>query len=98
MMFRRTRRSRPLNKERIKSEYNSFQKKMNSTKHAFWFEVLNPKRKFQLFLLWKEAKHTYALKKKAISFNKFMFAKRQTKQFHVPTSLIRDNALNKILN
>ena len=83
---------------KIQSEFESFKTKLLSSKHAFWFEVLDSHRKFKLFILWKEKKHRYKMEKKPISFHKFMFKQRQNKKFHVPTALIRDNAINKILN
>jgi len=85
--------------KRIQSEFESFTTKLTNSKHGFWFEVLDSHRKFKLFLLWKEKKHDYKVnKQKPISFNKFMFKYRQTKKFHVPAALIRDEAINKILN
>lgn len=90
-------RNRQINVDRIGKEYSSFVKRMLNTKHAFWFEVLDSKRKFKLFIFWKEMKHSYMLRKKTLSLNKFMFKQRKSKKFHVPTALIRDNAINKIL-
>ena len=98
-MFRmRRRQTKKTDPRKIRNEYESFVNRLLASKHAFWFEVLDSHRKFKLFLLWKEKKHTYKVdKQKPISFNKFMFKYRQTKKFHVPTALVRDNAINKIL-
>lgn len=91
------RQKKEVNKERISNEFEAFKKKLNASKHAFWFEVLDPHRQFKLFILWKQKKHDYTLRDKSISFNKFIFIQRETKKFHVPKVLIRDNAINKIL-
>ena len=94
---RRTTRQKA-NPRKIQNEFESFTKRLLASKHGFWFEVLDSHRKFRLFLLWKQKKHEYSEKKKPISFHKFMFNQRKTKKFHVPSALIRDAAINKILN
>jgi hypothetical protein len=87
------------NSKKTENEFQSFKKKLLNSKHGFWFEVLDPNRKFKLFLLWKSKKYEYNInKKKPISFNKFMFNCRKNRMFYIPINLIRDAAINKILS
>jgi len=87
------------NSKKTKNEFQSFTKKLLNSKHGFWFEVLDPHRKFKLFTIWKSKKYEYKIhKKKPISLNKFMFNCRKSKMFYIPVELIRDAAINKILN
>jgi hypothetical protein len=81
---------------KTQKQYEAFKRRLNASKHAFWFEVLHDSKKFQLFLQWRKKLRTF--KGQSLSLKKFVFDMRKTRKYHVPTALIRDNALNKILN
>lgn len=86
-----------MNNIRITNEFKSFVKHISKTKHGFWFELLDSKRKFELFLLWKKTKRLYKDRPNTFSTTKFLFKQRTTRKFHVPKVLLRDSAINKIL-
>lgn len=77
-------------------QFEAFKRRLNASKHAFWFELLHDSKKWQLFVLWSKKKREF--KEKSLSLKKFIFDQRKTRKFRVPSALIRDNALNKILN
>lgn len=82
--------------DKTRKQFESFSRRLNASKHAFWFEVLHESKKFQLFLEWRKKLRTF--KGQSLSLKKFIFDMRKTRRYHVPVALIRDNALNKILN
>lgn len=83
--------------KRIKKEFEAFEKKLNASKHAYWFECLDNKKRFRLLLMLKSKKKLYKNLNKSFSFNKFMFEQRQKKFFKIPINIIRDKAIDKIL-
>jgi len=90
------RRSKEYKGDKTFKQFESFKRRINSSKHAFWFELLHDSKKFNLFLDWRKKKRD--LNKENISLRKFIFEIRKTKKYRVPPSLLRDNAINKILN
>jgi len=82
--------------DKTRKQFEAFKRRLNASKHAFWFEVLHDTKKFQLFIEWR--KKLRAFKGQSLSLKKFIFDMRKTRKYHVPAALIRDNALNKILN
>lgn len=82
--------------DKTRKQFEAFSRRLIASKHAFWFEVLHDSKKFQLFLEWRKKLRTF--KGQSLSLKKFIFDMRKTKKYHVPAALIRDNALNKILN
>jgi hypothetical protein len=76
-------------------QFEAFKRRLNASKHAFWFELIHETKKFQLFLDWR--KKLRAFNDQSLSLKKFIFDMRKTRKYHVPAALIRDNALNKIL-
>ena len=82
--------------DKTQNQYEAFKRRLNASKHAFWFEVLHDSKKFQLFIQWRKKLRTF--KGQSLSLKKFVFDMRKTRKYHVPAALIRDNALNKILN
>ena len=83
--------------KRIQKEFNSFTKKVLRTKHMIWFEILDPKRRFDLFHLWNKEKRKFAKIGNSISFNKFLFKKKTSKKFHIPKIILRDKTIETIL-
>jgi hypothetical protein len=81
---------------KTQKQYEAFKRRLNASKHAFWFEVLHDSKKWELFILWR--KKIRGFEDKPLSLKKFVFDQRKKRKFHVPSALIRDNALNKILN
>ena len=82
--------------DKTQKQFEAFSRRLNASKHAFWFEVLHDSKKFQLFLDWR--KKLRANPDATLSLKKFIFDMRKSRRYHVPAALIRDNALNKILN
>ena len=81
---------------KTQKQFEAFSRRLNASKHAFWFEVLHDSKKFQLFLDWRKKLRDNP--DATLSLKKFIFDMRKTRRYHVPAALIRDNALNKILN
>jgi hypothetical protein len=81
---------------KTQKQYEAFKRRLNASKHAFWFEVLYGPKKFHLFLEWRRKLRNNP--NESLSLKKFIFDMRKTRRYHVPAALIRDNALNKILN
>ena len=77
-------------------QFEAFKRRLNASKHAFWFEVLHDSKKWELFLTWRRKLREF--KDKPLSLKKFVFDQRKTRKFHVPAALIRENQLNKLLN
>ena len=82
--------------DKNQKQFEAFSRRLNASKHAFWFEVLHDAKKLQLFLDWRRKVRDF--KGQSLSLKKFIFDMRKTKKYHVPSAIIRDNALNKILN
>jgi hypothetical protein len=76
-------------------QFEAFKRRLNASKHAFWFELIHETKKFQLFLEWRKKLRTF--KDQSLSLKKFIFDMRKTRKYHVPVALIRDSAINKIL-
>jgi hypothetical protein len=81
---------------KTQKQFEAFSRRLNASKHAFWFEVLYKPLKFHLFLEWRRKLRNNP--NESLSLKKFIFDMRKTRRYHVPAALIRDNALNKILN
>lgn len=86
------------NKKLYSKEYSKFEKNVMSTKHSFWYEVLSPSNKIKLFEFYKYKKRKIEESKKTFSFRKFLFNSRLLRGYKVRTDLLRDSAINKILN
>ena len=78
---------------KTQKQYEAFKRRLNASKHAFWFEVLHDSKKWELFILWREKLRV--LEDKPLSLKKFVFDQRKKRKFHVPSSLIRDMQLIK---
>jgi hypothetical protein len=39
---------------KTQKQFEAFSRRLNASKHAFWFEVLHDSKKFQLFLDWRK--------------------------------------------
>lgn len=86
------------NEKRTKDEFESFKKRILSSKSSYWFESLSNIKKFMLFREYKKSKYNFKKSKKSFSLRKFIFNKRKSKMFSVPLARLRDSVLNKILN
>ena len=82
---------------RINKEYNSFKKKIESSRYSTWFECLNDDKKFQVFLQKKKNKYKQEKENKSFSLNKFLLKISKKRFFFVPKNILREKSLNKIL-
>lgn len=84
-------------RKRTKKEFESFKKRIESTKHCTWFISLTKNKQFSLYLIWKETKFRYKKDKKQISFRKFIFNVKSFREYFVHKIKLRDSILNNIL-
>lgn len=82
---------------RISNEFKSFSNRILKSKHKIWFDLLDSRRKFELFLLWKRTKRSFKNKPNTFSMRKFLFKQKETRKFRIPKLLLRDGLINKIL-
>jgi hypothetical protein len=82
---------------RISNEFKSFSNRILKSKHKIWFDLLDSKRKFELFLLCKRTKRSFKNRPNTFSMRKFLFKQRENRKFHIPKVLLRDGIINKIL-
>lgn len=84
---------------KTQKQFESFSRRLNDSKHSFWFEVLYEPKKFQLFLDWRKRIRSLRVENpnSSLSLKRFIFDMRKTRKYHVPVTLIRDSAINKIL-
>ena len=40
--------------DKTRKQFEAFSRRLNASKHAFWFEVLHDSKKWELFILWRE--------------------------------------------
>lgn len=81
-----------------KNKFESFSKRILSSKHAYWYECLPFSKRRLLFNKWEIVRYSLVEKGKSPSFNKFLFNSRKKKAFYVNPNIIRDKAINKILD
>lgn len=80
------------------NKFTHFCKKILSSKHSYWFECLNFQKRKRLFIKWEEVRFSLNKEGKTPSLNKFLFNSRRSKTFYINPSIIRDKAINKILD
>ena len=95
---RKTEEEKQKDNKRLEKEFKAFKRKIMSGKHSHWFECLNQDKRFQVFIQSKRKKFKQHNEGKSFSLNKFLFDIRKKKQFFVPKYILREKALNKILN
>lgn len=79
--------------KKCNNKFKHFCRKVLSKKHGYWFECLDFKKRRRLYYEWNVVRY----KLKSPSFNKFLFNARRSKTFYINPSIIRDKAINKIL-
>lgn len=88
------------NPQKYKNEFESFKRKLG--KHKYWFESLGIKKQWDLLFIWKKEKYFYQntlqTKNNQVSLKKFLYEKRNSRQFFVPKERLRESALNNLFN
>lgn len=79
------------------TQFLRFSKKIESGKHAYWFECLNEHRKKILYNEYLNKKKILEKSNKSFSLNKFLFNMRESKYFFIPKIKIREAAIEKLL-
>jgi len=76
---------------------DAFSRRILMSKHDMWFSLLKPYQQKRLYRDWQFKKMDLTLKNQTPSLRKFLYEAKKMGSYRVPTKLIRDKQLKRLL-